>query len=152
MSWLTCQAHKNPFRAHKTNQHPFTPWSPSTSTSSSMWKRFTGSLNPALSIIYSSLAIHQIFILPMHFPAWTCHYEGRGKGWGITAPGNSEYYQIPSLLFLASWLLNTMISCLPPPHHPSLKPFPPSMRDGKGSEVLKGLWVFLALQSFQPFD
>lgn len=153
----TCQAHKCPFRAHRTNQQPFTHQSLSTSTSSSMWNRFTGSLNPAPSIIYSSLAIHQIFMLPMHFPAWTCHYEGRGKGWGVTAPGNSalpEYYQLPSLLFLASWLLNPVISCLPPSHHPSLKPFSPSVRDVKvsGSEVLKGLWGFLALQSFEPFD
>lgn len=143
----TCQAHKCPFRAYKTHQQPFTYWSLSTSTSSSMWNRFTGSLNPAPSIIYSSLAIHQIFILPMHFPAWTCHYEGRSKGWGITAPGNSalpEYYQIPSLLFLASWLLNPVISCLPPLYHPSLKPFSPSIRDvkGCGSKVQKGLWVF----------
>lgn len=44
--------------------------------------------NPTPSIIYSSLAIHQIFILPMNFPAWTCHYEGRGEGWGVTTPGN----------------------------------------------------------------
>lgn len=68
-----------------------------------MWNRFTGSLNPAPSIIYSSLAIHQIFILPMHFPAWTCHYEGRGKGWGVTAPGNSALPGpfSPSLGFMA---------------------------------------------------
>lgn len=60
--------------------------------------------NPAPSIIYSSLAIHQIFILPMNFPAWTCHYEGRGEGWGVTTPGNAALLKNGVLPLSFCWL------------------------------------------------
>lgn len=111
----TCWAHLCPFRAHVNKQ-------PTLHALESHCQRrrfqFHWLFNPAPSIIYSSLAIHQIFILPMNFPAWTCHYEDRGKGWGVTAPGNSallQYWQLPPLLLLASWLFNPVISCPSPP-------------------------------------
>lgn len=111
----TCQAPTCPFRARVNKRITLN----ALESHRQCWQfQFHWLFNSAPSIIYSSLAIHQIFILPMNFPAWTCHYEARGKGWGVTAPGNSalpQYWQLPPLLLLASRLLNSVISCPSPP-------------------------------------
>jgi len=110
--------------------------------------QFRWLFNPAASIIHSSLANHQIFILPMNFPAWTCHYRGGGRAGGLLLLGARHCCRTSPGALMVPQLRSLPVLLLSAPS--SLQPFSAPIGDVKSSEYINPVG-FVGLSSLTQF-